>query len=194
MTIDQPGPPPSEAHAFLNNSALAGAIICPLVMLIPPRKLDLRFLVLSSAFSLSTNHLAHVYTGESIYARFQRRTNAVVNSVSNPLPPEAQRTQQLLREHRAAKEAAEKGKGGLAKVVDDVWMGGEDKDWQKKRLEEHQRSFDEGKGMMGIIMDQITDVVSGNWKGAPGGKKDGGEGAAGASANTSETKPSTEKR
>ncbi|KFH47380.1 hypothetical protein ACRE_017140 [Hapsidospora chrysogenum ATCC 11550] len=170
--------PDDQAERFLKNSAIAGAVICPLAMLLPPRKIDVRFFVLASTFSLSTSHLAKVYTGESLYARFQRRANGLVDSATG-LPPEAQRTQQLLREHRAAQAAQkqrqadeeEEGrrKAGLAKVVDDVWMGGEDKDWQKKRLEEHQRSFAEGKGMTGIIMDQIADVWSGNWR--PDAKK-----------------------
>ena len=190
MTVDQPGPPPAEANAFVTNSALAGAIICPLAMLLPPRKFDLRFFVLSSGFTLSANHLSQVYTGESMYARFQRRANSVVGAATNPLPPEAQRTQQVLREHRERlqkqKEEQEKGKVGLAKVVDEVWMGGEDKDWQKKRLEEHQRSFEEGKGMTGIIMDQIADVWNGNWKGSS--KSDG------STTGAAEPKPPTEKK
>ncbi|KAL6849539.1 hypothetical protein ACO1O0_009080 [Amphichorda felina] len=171
---DQASPPPNQAEQFLKNSAIAGVIICPLAMLLPPRKVDVRFFVLASTFSLSTSHLAKVYTGESLYERFQRRANGILSSASG-LPPEAQRTQQLLREHRAAQEQAkqqqqqQQQKQGLAKVVDDVWMGGEDKDWQKRRQEEHQKSFDEGKGMTGIIMDQIADVWSGNWR--PDAKK-----------------------
>ena len=171
MASDQPSASPDQVEKFLKNSAIAGVVICPLAMLLPPRKVDIRFFVLASTFSLSTSHLAKVYTGESLYARFQRRANGILSSASG-LPAEAQRTQQLLREHRAAQEQAkqqEQKKQGLAKVVDDVWMGGEDKDWKKKRLEEHQKSFDEGKGMTGIIMDQISDVWSGNWR--PDAKK-----------------------
>lgn len=178
MASDQPkSAAPDQTEQFLKNSAIAGVIICPLAMLLPPRKIDARFFVLSSAFSLSTSHLAYVYTGESLFSRFRRRADGLLSSASG-LPPEAQRTQQLLREHRAAQEQAKQQqqqlqqsqrKEGLAKVVDDVWMGGEDKDWRKKRLEEHQKSFAEGKGMTGIIMDQIADVWSGNWR--PDAKK-----------------------
>ncbi|KAF4119647.1 hypothetical protein GMORB2_4556 [Geosmithia morbida] len=161
-------------NGFLKNSAIAGAIVCPLAMLLPPRKMDIRFFVLATGFSMSTSHLAKEYTGESLYERFARRANGLVEATQG-LPPEAQRTQQLLREHKAAVAAAaaadEKKKKGLAKVVDDVWMGGESGDWQKRRLEEHQRSFEEGKGMAGIIMDQIYDVWSGNWTGADAKKQ-----------------------
>ena len=47
----------------------------------------------------------------------------------------------------------------------DAWMGGEGKDWQAKRIEEHRKSIEEGKGLSGIIFDQIADVWSGNWRG-----------------------------
>lgn len=159
-------------HGFLKGSAIAGAVICPLAMLLPPRKMDIRFFVLATGFSMSTSHLAKVYTGESLYERFARRARGLAEATQG-LPPEAQRTQQLLREHRAAQAAADqrrledeeqRKKQGLARVVDEVWMGGEGKDWQRKRMEEHQRSFEEGKGMGGIIMDQIYDVWSGNWR------------------------------
>lgn len=170
MADDQPNPMNDQASRFLHHSAVAGAIICPLAMALPPRKLDIRFFVLTTAFSLSTNHLASVYTGESLYQRFTRRANAVA-SLPHQLPPEAQRTQQLLREHKE-REAAQKqqqSEGGIRKVANDVWMGGEDERWSEKRAEEHRAKFEEGKGMTGIIMDQIADVWSGNWK--PDSKK-----------------------
>lgn len=171
MSSDTPNPPAAneQAATFLKNSAIAGAIICPLAMLLPPRKLDIRFFVLTTGFSLSTNHLASIYTGESLYQRFTRRANALA-AIPTTLPPEAQRTQQLLREHRE-REAAEKQKSesGIRKVANDVWMGGEDEKWNERRAQEHRAKFEEGKGMTGIIMDQIAEVWNGSWK--PDSKK-----------------------
>lgn len=179
MTANQP----DQTHGFLKNSAIAGAIICPLAMLLPPRKMDLRFFVLAGGFSMSTSHLAYVYTGESIYGRFQRRVSGLAQATQG-LPPEAQRTQQILREHREQQERQQR-KQGLAKVVDEVWMGGEDEDWQKRRVEEHQRSFEQGKGMFDIIIQQVADVWTGNWK--PDAKKkhvaDDGEGGSDAKSD-----------
>ncbi|KAF4981524.1 hypothetical protein FDECE_17682 [Fusarium decemcellulare] len=166
----QAQPPLPPRNAFIHNSAIAGAVIAPLAMLLPPRKMDLRFFVLMGAFSLATNQLAYEYTGSSIYSRFGNR---VGNAFGTELPEGAKRTQQLLREHRereaAAKRQQEKTeeKQGVAKALNDVWMGGEDKDWREKRAEEHRQKFEEGKGIGDIIMDQISDVWSGNWgKGA----------------------------
>lgn len=167
MGLQQPDPSSEEVNVFLKNTAIAGTIITPLAMLLPPRKIDLRFMVLAGAFSMSTNYLAYSYTGQSIYSRFTTRAASLFDM---GLPAEAQKTQALLREHRQREAALkqqqleEKGNQGIKKKVEDVWMGGEGKDWEKKRAEEHQRKFDEGAGLGEIIMDQISEVWSGKWK------------------------------
>ncbi|KAG5925592.1 hypothetical protein E4U42_004141 [Claviceps africana] len=164
---DAPLPPPRSA--IMHNMAVAGAIITPLAMLLPPRKMDVRFFVLAGTFSLATNHLAHEYTGQSIYSRFGNRVGSVFDS---SLPEGAKRTQQLLKEQKE-REAAEKqrllagDKNKTAGLVKDIWMGGETEDWQEKRAEEHRQSIEEGKGLSGIIFEQIADVWNGNY-----GKKD----------------------
>ncbi|KAH6987469.1 hypothetical protein BKA56DRAFT_612257 [Ilyonectria sp. MPI-CAGE-AT-0026] len=182
MSQDEAHPLPPR-NPFIHNSAIAGAIIAPIVMALPPRKMDIRFFVLAGAFSLSTNQLAYEYTGQSIYGRFGSRMGSIVGT---ELPEGAKRTQQLLREHRE-REAAEKKraadeKQGLAKVLNDTWMGGESEDWREKRAEEHRKKFEEGKGFGDIIMDQVSDVWNGNWGG--GDKKKNGE----ASSNSDEKK------
>ena len=59
----QTNPPLPERVPIIHNLAMAGTILTPLVMLLPPRKMDLRFLVLAGTFSLSSNQLAYEYTG-----------------------------------------------------------------------------------------------------------------------------------
>lgn len=161
-TTAQPEPPQRPAqNPLIDNVAMVFAVGTPLIMLLPPRKMDLRFFALAATFSLSTNHLCKSYTGESIYSRFNTRISSAFN---NGLPEGAKRTQQLLKEHKE-REAAAKGlqdKPG-SNVLKNIWMGGEKEDWKEKRAEEHQKSFDEGKGMSDIIMEQIADVFSGNW-------------------------------
>jgi hypothetical protein len=161
-------------NPVIHNAALVGAVLTPLVMLLPPRKMDLRFFVLAGAFSLSTNQLAYEYTGQSIYGRFGNRVNSIFDT---KLPEGAQRTQQLLKEQRekleAEKQQSQQGhqqqdqsdseKKTASDVLKDVWMGGEGDDWKQKRAEEHQKSFQEGKGMSDIIFEQVADVWRGNW-------------------------------
>lgn len=57
----------------------------------------------------------------------------------------------------------ENEKNKTAGMVKDIWMGGEKEDWQEKRAEEHRKSIEEGKGLSGIIMEQISDVWNGNY-------------------------------
>ncbi|OAA40262.1 hypothetical protein NOR_05823 [Metarhizium rileyi] len=184
-----PQQPPTEPalpprSPIIHNIALAGAIITPLAMLLPPRKMDIRFFVLAGTFSLATNQLAYEYTGQSIYGRFGNRVGTVFD---NSLPEGARKTQQLLREKKE-KEAAERHreiqeKNKTAGMVKDIWMGGESENWQEKRAEEHRRSIEEGKGLSGIIFEQIADVWNGNY-----GKKETKKGDDGPSTSGSEKK------
>ncbi|CAM1508364.1 Fc.00g052120.m01.CDS01 [Cosmosporella sp. VM-42] len=174
MSQEQAPLPLPPRNAFIHNSAIAGAVIAPLAMLLPPRKMDMRFFVLAGAFSLATNQLCYEYTGSSIYGRFGSRMGSMVGT---DLPEGAKRTQQLLREQRErdaaqkAKEAEEKK--GVVKLLNDTWMGGEAEDWKEQRAEEHRKKFEEGKGIGDLIMDQVADVWNGNW--GKSAKKEGGE-------------------
>lgn len=169
MAQEQPQPPLPPRNPLIHNAAIAGAVITPLVMLLPPRKMDIRFFVLAGTFSLCTNQLAYEYTGQSIYGRFGNRVGSLFDS---GLPEGAKRTQKLLREQRE-RDAAQtqqqielEEKKKTAAMVKDIWMGGEEEDWKKKRAEEHRKSFEEGKGMSDIIMEQVAEVFSGNWRGS----------------------------
>ncbi|EQK98894.1 rhomboid family membrane protein [Ophiocordyceps sinensis CO18] len=175
MAQEQPPPPTLPPRIpFIHNAAVAGAIIAPLAMLLPPRKMDIRFFVLAGAFSLATNQLAYEYTGQSIYSRFGSRVGSVFDT---GLPEGARRTQQLLKEQRE-REAAEKRSQAEAEaekkrgLIKDIWMGSEGEDWSRKRAEEHQKSFQEGKGMSDIIMEQIMDVWSGRNRGPEKNRND----------------------
>ncbi|KAK1247880.1 hypothetical protein MKX07_000768 [Trichoderma sp. CBMAI-0711] len=158
-------PPLPPRNEFIHKSALAGAIISPLAMLLPPRKADIRLLVLMGTFSLCTNQLAYEYTGQSIYARFGSRVGSIFDT---GLPEGAKRTQQLLKEQREREAAQRQSQSQSKSVLKDVWMGGEGEDWKEKRASEHKKAFEEGKGMSDIILEQVAEVFSGNWR----GKKD----------------------
>ena len=166
--------PLPERIPLIHNAALAGTILVPMVMLLPPRRMDLRFFVLAGTFSIASNQLAYEYTGQSLYARFNSR---LTGAFTVDLPEGAQRTQRLLREHREREAAAAAAKAaagnsqagarsdddnkGLRGTVRSVWMGSESEGWKEKRLEEHRQALEEGKGLGGIIMDQIAEVFGG---------------------------------
>ncbi|PTB42002.1 uncharacterized protein TrAFT101_008897 [Trichoderma asperellum] len=160
---EQPETPLPPRNEFIHKAALAGAIITPLAMLLPPRKADIRLFVLVGTFSLCTNQLAYEYTGQSVYGRLGSRVGSIFDT---SLPEGAKRTQQLLKEQKE-REAAHKQKQEETKnsVLKDIWMGGESEGWKERRAEEHNKSFQEGKGMSDIIFEQVADVFSGNWRG-----------------------------
>lgn len=175
MVAPTADPPLPERNPIIHNFALGGTIIIPLVMALPPRKFDLRFLALASTWSLASNQLAYEYTGTSIYSRVGNRFTGIFDM---RLPEAARKTQELIKEQKerdaALKRAAGQDKdadksAGLTGTLNEVWMGGESADWRKKRAEEDRLSLEEGKGFSGIILDQIGDVFSGNWGGS--GKK-----------------------
>lgn len=192
----QPQPPQQQEPTplppripLLHNAAIAGAIIAPLVMLMPPRRMDIRFFVLAGTFSLATNQLAYEYTGTSIYHRFGNRATAIFGgALEGGLPEGAKRTQQLLREQRdrqaAEKKQEESKASGLAALGKDIWLGAEEEGWQKRRAEEHRKKIEEGQGISDIIMEQISDVFSGKWRG-DAAKKD---------ENNDESKPNDAER
>ncbi|KAF4585589.1 rhomboid family membrane protein [Ophiocordyceps camponoti-floridani] len=145
--------PQSPQKAFLHNAAIGGVILAPFAMLLPPRRLDIRFAVLFGTFSLAANHLAYEHTGETLFGRIGRRVAA-----AGELPEGAKRTQQLLRREADGKSDEKPG------LVKRVWMGGEGEDWKARRAEEHRRSLEEGKGLGDIIMEQVADVLHGTWR------------------------------
>ncbi|KAF2643990.1 hypothetical protein P280DRAFT_222893 [Massarina eburnea CBS 473.64] len=148
------------------NLAIGGAIACPVIMLLPPRKLDLYTFSLSIGFYLSADHLSESYSGRPLYQHVIPRAIP-----GTGLPTEkAEETARLLRERREREEmerVRREGLEGLKREEDRmpfwrrVWMGGEKEGWKDKRMEEERRALEEGKSYTDIIFGQIWEVW--NW-------------------------------
>ncbi|KAK2000387.1 hypothetical protein LX36DRAFT_572445 [Colletotrichum falcatum] len=151
-----------QTPPLIHNTAIAASILCPLIMLMPPRRVDWRFFMLTTGFSASTNQLIYDWTGQSIYQRVQSRFARMFPTV---LPEQAQRTKQLLREERMRREglteeqmrAIEYKKRNLAQRL---WYGSEPEDWDAKRGAEHAKALAEGKGLSDLILEQVAEVWS----------------------------------
>ncbi|OAL44604.1 hypothetical protein IQ07DRAFT_592277 [Pyrenochaeta sp. DS3sAY3a] len=141
--------------AMTRNVAIGGLIICPIIALLPPRKLDLYTFSLGIGFYLSADHLCTLRTGRGL-----------VQQISMPrfmdLPTDkARETQRLLQEQR------EKGRKALEKpseergILTKIWMGDETEGWKERRLEEEKKALEEGKTYTDMILEQIWDVW--NW-------------------------------
>jgi hypothetical protein len=146
-------------------------VASPILIALPPRKLDLHTIALTGAFLISTNHLMRVYTGQSltetIEARFHRSPG-----ILHDLPSE--RARDIQAKLKAARDA--QSRDALGHVTEElqrvkqqqerglaerVWMGRETAGWKKQRLREEQKALEEGKGYGYLIMNHIWEVV--NW-------------------------------
>jgi hypothetical protein len=163
-------------NPFIHNVALGVTPISLLAMWLPPRKFDIRMIILGGVAVWGTNQLTYDYSGRSFAQRFQSR---MAKLTGHELPEKAQRTQMLLRQERARREAMlnpaaqdeDRQKvddqkklleGQQRGTLERIWMGNEDDDWKKKREEREKAAFQEGgSGVWGLITDQLSEVWNG---------------------------------
>jgi hypothetical protein len=150
-----------DYHKFLHTASLAGLFIAPVLIALPPRKLDLYTFSLAGAFVVSANYQTKERTGCGL-----------LSHVPTPfgLPPRAReikasQTQAREQQRRLIEETGapvEKKKGSaLEEKAKEIWMGGETEGWKERRLQEEQKKLAEGEGYGSMIMDQIWEVW--NW-------------------------------
>ncbi|KAF2028621.1 hypothetical protein EK21DRAFT_69341 [Setomelanomma holmii] len=166
-TPTQPPFPPEQRLAleqqarynrYLRNLAIGGVVLCPLIMALPPRKLDLYTFTLGVGFYLSADHLCTVQTGRGLVQQFSRPVSAVTD-----LPTDRAREMQArVREERERERRRLGQRGGKEKgILGKLWMGEEKEGWKERRLEEERRALEEGKGYWDIMVEQIWEVW--NW-------------------------------
>lgn len=136
----------------LRTTAIVTAIACPLLALLPPRKLDFLTAGLGLTTVYSTNYLVRDSTGRSIQQH-----------ITGYRPPV------LAREGEEAQmrvsDAMRQEKTAIAEQVEATRQQPEAR-WAKERNQEVQDALDVGKGFGDIIIDQVYEVW--NWR-----KKDG---------------------
>lgn len=159
----QPPIPPEQRLALeqqarynriVRNLAIGGVVACPLIMLLPPRKVDLYTFTLGVGFYLSADHLFTINTGRGLVQQF------AAPKVMDLPTERAKEMQRIIREER------DKGRQGLQGqeergIFERLWMGDEKEDWKARRLEEERKALEEGKGYTDMILEQIWDVW--NW-------------------------------
>ncbi|GFF33091.1 hypothetical protein IFM46972_03771 [Aspergillus udagawae] len=165
---------------FKHYAALTFLVASPVLIALPPRKLDHLTVLLTGAFCVSANHLTREHTGRSIVERIEARIASTPSLAISDLP--SQRAQEVQAKLRAARDAQirqgglvgeelEKLKARQAQekgVAERIWMGGETEGWKERRLREEQKALEEGKGYGDLIKEHIWDVWT--W-----GQKDGGK-------------------
>ncbi|KAL4916541.1 hypothetical protein BDW62DRAFT_202530 [Aspergillus aurantiobrunneus] len=180
----------ADFQRFKSYAALSFLIASPVLIALPPRKLDHLTVLLTGAFCVSANHITRERTGRSIVDRIESCIARSSNHTPSPSPLigadlPTDRAREIQAKIRAAREARmnEEGVGKEEmeklrarkeqdrRVVERLWMGSESAGWKERRLEEERKALGEGRGYGDLIKEHIWDVWT--W-----GKKEGtGEGS-----------------
>ncbi|CAK7272040.1 hypothetical protein SEPCBS57363_004932 [Sporothrix epigloea] len=156
---------PTLQHAI----SLSAAVLAPIGMLLPPRRMGARNLFLAAGAFFATSQLAYDYTGQSIYQRFQQRFRKFAESQDQDLPPAAVQRQAAMRAERERRRQLLAGAAATeanpAKAQEDgalhrLWMGNEKEDWAKERARREKETLESGGGYWDLIMNQIGEVTS----------------------------------
>lgn len=134
-------------HKFVHNTSVAMLIVAPVLIALPPRKLDFYTFTLGGIFAVSGNQLLRERKGVEKLGLLPGRSMeaSVVAASQGRILEEPVKTAPAVKE--IMREARQKP------VVRE--------DWKERRLKEEQEKLDQGEGYGGMIMDQIWDVW--NW-------------------------------
>lgn len=168
---------------FKRYTALTFLVASPILIALPPRKLDHLTVLLGGAFCMSANHLTQERTGRSIVDRIESRLSRGVRIADLP----SEKAQEIQARVRASREKQLR-EGGLSEeeieklrarqtqdkgIAERVWMGGEQEGWRERRMKEEQEALAQGRGYGDLIKEHVWDVWAGNKSG--NGKKGGEE-------------------
>ncbi|KAI0852398.1 hypothetical protein F5Y00DRAFT_195046 [Daldinia vernicosa] len=167
-----PSPQPPPANPFVHNVALGVTPIALFALFLPPRRLDLRALILGGVALWGTDRLVADYSGTSSLRRMAQRLESMSGA---ELPEKAKEMQARLRAERARR--AQEGltdeqkrmleehrrKGGKEEeergLLERVWMGDSGEDWKAKRDQREKEALSEGGGgYWSLIADQVSEV------------------------------------
>ncbi|KAI9833473.1 MAG: hypothetical protein M1819_003631 [Sarea resinae] len=182
MSLPQaPNPPPPDAPSpdayarFKTTTSYTLLVASPILMLLPPRKLDLYTFSLATAFVLSANHLSVERSGRSIPQRLLERPTAYLGGLPSERAKELQeqlRVERMAREREARERDIKEGREADKGFLEKVWMGGESENWKERRLQEEREALEEGRGYGDLIMEQIREVWGRGKEEAEAQKKD----------------------
>lgn len=168
MSTTTPQPPSSIDYAKLNhNLAIATVIICPALILLPPRKLDFYTFTLLSTTLLGGNQLAQDYTGRSLVVRVHEATEQLKENSLRKKEERQKFQQKQMDQDREALVGKinmniEGGKSGvleeLRRTQDEAGRG----QWKVERDKREKEAAEEGRGYGDLIMDQVWEVW--NWR------------------------------
>lgn len=170
-------PQTGQYPPFVLNSMLVVAITCPIIALVPPRRVDLSTMGLATCSLMATGFYLEQTTGKGLVWRI----GAMIPSQANRDRKERERLAkakeraqearragdvkqeskilQMVREREAKMEEAKRKERERRGVVKKAWMRGEPEDWVERRRKKEEEYLADGRGYKGLIVDQIKEVV-----------------------------------
>jgi len=141
----------------LHNTAIIALVACPLLIALPPRKLDFFTFGLCGATAFSANFLIRERTGRSVWQHLSQPKQLHTPVSFSTAGPTEQAN--LGRELRNADQELQRLKSETAPVTEHVQSQRDA--WKVQREQEIKEDIEEGKGFGDMIMDQIWEVW--NW-------------------------------
>ncbi|EXJ55511.1 hypothetical protein A1O7_08439 [Cladophialophora yegresii CBS 114405] len=138
----------SDYNRFLHTSTLAACVLAPVLIALPPRKLDLYTFFLSGALIASADYQARERAGLGIMGYASRRFMS--------------REQSRLPGQEGANPVQESGRlleeSSPRLVQGSTLQHQAQEDWKQQRLKEEQEKLDQGEGYWSMIVDQVWHV------------------------------------
>lgn len=182
-----PTPPPSPPASILRPIYTALLVTCPIILLLPPRKLDLYTLSLCGVWVVSAEELAfgrvagagapgEKKKGRWFGVRGITTTSTTTTSTGKQSEEGEQDTDDRTKGGNSEEREENEKKAGLSGLLRNLWMGDEKPGWQRRRLEREKEELESGKSYGEMIMEQVWEVFPGFGRGRGDGDGDGGEG------------------
>ncbi|KAE8355235.1 hypothetical protein BDV28DRAFT_163345 [Aspergillus coremiiformis] len=164
----------ADYKRFKTTAAYVFLVASPILIALPPRRMNMLTALLGGAFGASADHVVRERTGRGI---LDRVSGAARTDLS--LPSERAREvraklweakeRRLREEGMSEEEVLELRERQLADrgVLGSLWMGGETGGWRERRLREEREALESGKGYGDLIREHIWDV----WTWGKGGDK-----------------------
>lgn len=158
-TLEQKVHMTDSYYKFVHNTSIAMLFVAPVLIALPPRKLDFYTFTLGGIFAVSGNQLLREKNGVGILGLLPGKSMeaSIVAASQGRILEEPVKTdaavKDIMREGRQTHSKMEERVKSIPKV-------GETDGWKERRLKEEQEKLDQGEGYGGMIIDQIWDVWS----------------------------------
>lgn len=148
----------NDYERFLNTVTLGTLVVAPILIIMPPRKLDFYTFSLGGAWFAAASYRD---LPSRAFHRFQD-VGGMPRAARDLQERERQReARRLLEEPGPAPEKTKKTGSLLEDKAKEIWMGGETEGWKERRLREERERLANGETYGSMIMDQIWEVW--NW-------------------------------